>query len=323
MTPSVGTDTLAEKMRWVDEKIRQVQRLEPGDSALRQAQQHLYAAQLAGGCGRWKPGHGSPRKSLRRDLYRHLLRAERSLDEIKGRQVRLERSGLRGGIWLRSPDLTLLVDASRGQLLELSDKAAECNLLDAPRGGWVDHLLGVEATVKSFQKGKAPDLERPRKARLWRARVSPNLQMTLTRRTHVGAGPDAATVEQKKSVTLPSRGRKLSFTHQIRNTSKGPLSLLYACELNLNLKDVHVNRLGEVSGLRRFSVLDPALRLEVSWDFSEPARIWYFPLETETPPRERVYQGVRLTFVWPVRLVSGRTWSLRWRMAIQGADGRA
>lgn len=93
------------------------------------------------------------------------------------------------------------------------------------------------------------------------------------------------------------------------------------------LKDAQVNRIGETPALKHFSIVDPLLRLRISWSFSRPARLMYFPRETEMPVpgnrRERVYQGVSLTPVWNVSLPARGRWSVRWTLSLGEPDAGA
>ena len=129
----------------------------------------------------------------------------------------------------------------------------------------------------------------------------------------------AAGLKVRKTAALSS-GRRVLFTHRLTNTSGRPMKFLFGTELTLNLKDAHVNRLGEAPGVRRFAVLDPAARLRVSLVFGRPARLWYFPLEAGAGAR-RVYQGVKLAGVWPVSLPARGSWQLRWELNVEEPDG--
>lgn len=102
--------------------------------------------------------------------------------------------------------------------------------------------------------------------------------------------------------------------YRLKNRLRKSLGFLFGSEMNLNLLDAHFNRLGEAVGVRRFALVDPLARKECTVALSRPARLWYFPVETIRQDRkrtERVYQGVRVTCVWEVRLAPGGTWTVR------------
>ncbi len=134
-------------------------------------------------------------------------------------------------------------------------------------------------------------------------------------------------LELEKSVTFSQAGRALHFTHRLRNRTSKSFSFRYGTEMTWKLKDAHVNRIGETPALKRFSIVDPLLRLQVSWLFSRPARLRYFPRETEVPVtgnrRERIYQGVSVTPCWNVSLPARGRWSVRWTLTIGNADAGA
>ena len=72
-------------------------------------------------------------------------------------------------------------------------------------------------------------------------------------------------------------------------------------------------------------MLDPSVRLQVCWAFDKTARLWYFPLETVSDSErgmERTYQGVSLTFLWPVRLLPRSSWSVSWTIRVEAPDAR-
>ena len=102
--------------------------------------------------------------------------------------------------------------------------------------------------------------------------------------------------------------------------ASSPASFCYGTELSMNLKDAHVNRIGEARAVSSFSVVDPASRLQADWTFGRPARLWYFPreatLSTDGQKGERVYQGVSLMPVWDIRLPAKRRWSVRWTLSL-------
>ena len=219
-------------------------------------------------------------------------------------------------VLLRSKALTLLLDPRRGgRLLELNDKRAERNLLGA---GWTDHLWDLRACVREFERGRTRELSDlplgPYSVRVKEA--GGFVRAELSRQARLGK----AALRVAKEVTLPARGRRALFAHRLTNDSNVPLEFLFASEFTLSLKDAHVNRVGDAPGVRRFAVLDPAAGLNVAWVFSRPARLWYFPLESGSG-RRRVYHGVKLTGVWPVKLAPRQSWAVRWEWKVEEPGG--
>ena len=221
-----------------------------------------------------------------------------------------------GRVLLRSKAFTLLMEPRRGgRLLELSDKRAERNLLS---GGWTDHLWNLRARVRDFERGRVAELSDlplgPYSARV--KEKGDFVRAELVRKARLGK----AALRVAKTVTLPARGRRALFAHRLTNESDRSLEFLFASEFTLSLKDAHVNRIGEAPGVKRFAVLDPAAGLNVAWVFSRPARLWYFPLESGSG-RRRLYHGVKLTGVWPVKLAPRKSWTVRWEWKVEEPDG--
>lgn len=194
------------------------------------------------------------------------------------------------------------------------------------RAGWIDHLFPAESEVQAFARGAAEEmgdfLNGSYEGKWKSLRDSVHLSLSRSGRIRIEGEDHPMTI--KKTLTLPSKGRVLRFTHQLINPSTHPLSFLFGTELNLSLKDAHVNRIGEASGIRRFNVVDPAVRLEALWGFSRPARLWHFPLETVSDSErgmERTYQGVSLTFLWPITLEPCGSWAVEWEWRIEAPHG--
>ncbi len=187
------------------------------------------------------------------------------------------------------------------------------------RAGWMDRLFPLEEDVHSVARGGGREMgdfvEGPYEGTLRRQRDS--VQAVLTRRGRVRIEGVDHPLTLKKTVTLPAKGRAITVTYQWANASAHPVSFLFGSETNLALKDAHVNRIGQARGIRRFSVTDPAARLSVGWAFSRPAQLWHFPLETVSDSErgmERTYQGVSLTFLWPLTLSGRGSWQVRWEV---------
>ena len=330
-----------EKMLWVSDRLERTRRTARADApdlaSLREAQGHLYAAQSGQAQGRRVPD-GYRFQQARQDVYRHLLRAERVLDRMERASV-LSRGAPgrpaaygRGGLLLISRDLTLLVDPDRGgQIVELSDKVTARNLLDVQAGpvppvrraALVDHLLPEGTGLDPFLRGRSGEASGFSSGR-YEGRVKrsgSSVQAVLMRKGTLPA-PGSSAVAYTKTVALSPTARTMRVRQRLRTLSSRRQSFLFATEINLGLKDAHVNRVGEADGIRRFAMVDPAARLQVSWSLGRSARLWYFPLESGSG-LDRIYQGVRLAWVWPVRLSPRRTWEIRWEMTIGTPDGAA
>jgi len=338
-------DPLPEKLHWIDRRLAHVRsgvltrracasRSSQWGSALRQAHRHLYAAQSAKGCFELADPHSPQGKGFRREIYQHLLKAERALDTLETRS-RTSSCTVQGRLLLRSKALTVLIDAERGGgVLELSDKVAERNLCDTwvrERGvgrqaGFMDHALPLNSDVRTFACGRARELGDFKQGRYVGriVRTRGQLQAVLRRTAPIRLKGARHSVSLTKTIGLTAQGRTLSVAHELINRSSRPISFLFGSQLCLTLKDAHVNRMGEAQGIRRFALVDPAEQLQVSWAFSRAARFWHFPMETTfgaTSRRIRSYQGVNLTFLWPIRLAPRGSWKVRSYMAIGEPNG--
>ena len=223
-------------------------------------------------------------------------------------------------IQLRSKWITLLLEPKEGgRLLKFSDKVAKRNLLGVK--GCVEHAFSPVTQVVSFARSEAKELsDFPSGCYLARVDQSQGYhRASLSRQGWVRLNGVRRPVKMTKTVTLLTRGRKVLFTQQLQNPSARSISFLFASELNLNLKDAHVNRTGEAPGVQRFAVVDPAARLQVSWAFSRPARLWHFPLEKGSGAN-RVFEGMSLTSVWPVQICPRGSWQVRWEVAVGAPD---
>lgn len=194
------------------------------------------------------------------------------------------------------------------------------------RAGWIDHLLDTDSEVQAFARGASEeigDFLHGSYEGKWK-QSGRAVQAVLTRQGRIRIDEVEHPLSVKKTVTLASEGRTLRFAQQLINRSNHALSFLFGTEFNLGLKDAHVNRIGEAEGIRRFSVVDPAARLELLWEFSRPARLWHFPLETVSDSErgmERTYQGVSLTFLWHLKLAARGSWAVQWEWRLQAPHG--
>lgn len=353
-------DRVAEKIGWMNRRLQAVRnrveerpvRLTPAglefQESLQRAQRQLYAAQT--GYARYQSACGQSAEGLvadahlgvppsgflegrqRRDTLRQVLRAEQALENLEGagEWVKFDLVDWDGDrqpeLLLRSRALTLRVDLRRGgRLLEMSDKSAQMELLS--EAGGREHVWTPETDVQAFARGNAQELSDFGEGR-YRGRIrrgSGILEAVLTRQGSIRMGGRRCPMGVTKTLALSAKRRAVTWTHQLCNHASRTLSFLFGSELCLTLRDVHVNRLGEVRGVRRFSVVDPHAQLRVSWVFRRPARLWYFPRENRFrfgSEFHRIYQGVSLTGLWPVALAPGQVWSAQWRFSVGDENGR-
>lgn len=308
-------DLLEWKKTWISGRLKQAAEGARGDGTLLEARRSLYEAESRRG----RPWASPEMRAVQEEVYRHLIRAERALDELQPNGCRADR-GPGGELLLRSRDLTLVLDPRRGgRMLELGDRQSERNLLDC---GFLDHVLSPEAKARDFSEKRARELGDLASGR-YRARIRRRggaLEAILIGRARIGGR--RLPLEIEKSVTLPARGRKVTCSYRIRRPGGGNARFLFGSELRLHLLDAHFNRMGEAAGVKQFSVVDPSARIELCGSMDRPARLWYFPREAATRTSrgiERVYQGLTLICLWEVEPDTRRPWSVRYSLSIEDA----
>jgi hypothetical protein len=127
--------------------------------------------------------------------------------------------------------------------------------------------------------------------------------------------------------------------YTVEHTGGDPISLWFACELNLLLSSGSgEGRYYELDGARRpLSVQTEshsglaALALVDGWagfraglEFEQPCDIWTFPVETTSHGLEgltRSYQGTCVVPHWRIAPAAGRPWSVCFALTLEPAEG--
>ncbi len=193
------------------------------------------------------------------------------------------------------------------------------------RAGLIDHFFASESDPHPFAQGKLEELgdfgEDPYQARVEKRKGS--VRAILTRTGSVKSAGIRHSVNVTKKVDVNPSDRRLIVSYRLLNLGNRPLTILFGSELNLALKDAHVNRIGQADGIRRFALVDPAERLQIQWAFTREARLWHFPIETVSGSErgmERTYQGVSLTFLWLLHIAPRMSWNVHWTMGVESVD---
>ncbi|MFH0771375.1 MAG: alpha-amylase/4-alpha-glucanotransferase domain-containing protein [Candidatus Omnitrophota bacterium] len=116
-----------------------------------------------------------------------------------------------------------------------------------------------------------------------------------------------------KTIYVKAIGSAFEMEYEISNLGSMDFNSLFGAEFNYSLKDPHLNRAGEAQGLRNISVNDQWYGLFVDFEFSKPASMWYFPVETVSDSEsglERTYQELSLLFNWNLRLAPNESWKV-------------
>ena len=159
-----------------------------------------------------------------------------------------------------------------------------------------------------------------------------NLQrVILTRQGHVNLGYDRVPVTIRKDVSLGATQPAFTVEYEITGPSDRALTVLFGVEMAYAMlaadaddrwyySEKRETRLGplktrlDVVPTTRFGLVDGWQKLDIALGFSEPARVWTFPLETVSQSEagfEAVYQGSIVLCLWNVELKNGEPWKVK------------
>ncbi len=196
------------------------------------------------------------------------------------------------------------------------------------RAALMDHLLSPLTQVQAFARGAADELgdflDGAYEGRLKRS--SGKVEVVLSRRGRITAEGVSSPLTITKRISIQRGSRLIEVAYRVANPTDRTQDLLFGVEWNIGLKDAQVNRIGEADSVRRFEVVDPALRLRISWAFSRTSRLWYFPIETVSDSErgvERTYQGASVTYLWPLHLSPRSSWAVNGTFQMESVDEKA
>jgi hypothetical protein len=198
-----------------------------------------------------------------------------------------------------------------------------------PRKALVDHFLPAEVTVDEL--AACHDLERGdfvQGAYLSRAqRTSQTVAVIMDRAGHA----DGHAIRVHKIIELAAGGDGLDVSYRLEELPEG-VPLHFAVEINLAAMAGHADdryysefngtRLGmldsrlDLPGRDGLSLSDEWLDLTVGLEWSRPAGVWCFPVETVSQSEggfEGVYQSSAVIPHWVVTGDSSRCWEVRIR----------
>lgn len=145
-------------------------------------------------------------------------------------------------------------------------------------------------------------------------------------------------IHLSKYISVPSAEEQLIVRYQIENLGLARLETNFATEWNLNLLggggnpqaycilDTHpqtrsrFDRIGESEHIRELHVGNTWLQQDIAFLINQPTTLWQFSIDTVTGSEagfERTHQGSNFTFLWPILLDSGSTWSVE--IVVQGS----
>jgi len=202
------------------------------------------------------------------------------------------------------------------------------------RGCLVDHFLPSGLTLQGFAEVRFEEqgnfVEQPYVTAV--KQTDEDLTITMQREgqvRRVGAlGPQ--TVLLTKTVSLPLGEEKMVVRYTIENKGQSRLQTRFGCEWNINLlggggndqayylvkgqtlDNTHFDSTGEVAEVREVHIGNSWLQQDIGFTLSDVATLWRFSVDTVTGSEagfERTHQGSSLTFIWPLLLDAGQTWS--------------
>ena len=152
----------------------------------------------------------------------------------------------------------------------------------------------------------------------------------LTRNGQVRMEGRIAPLKVTKEVELTSKSPALSVGYALTNTGSEPLEFVFGVEFVFALLAGHApdrylyvetpeNNLGDLSTqvdldeVRRFGLVDAWQGIDVRLEWTIPAKVWTFPIETVSQSEagfEAVYQSTVVLPRWQVKLEAGQRWAL-------------
>ena len=194
-----------------------------------------------------------------------------------------------------------------------------------PRGALLDHVLPLHADLESFSRGEYQEigdfLLAPYKASLqYNQGVA---QAVFTRQGRVEGqveGPGEMVI--RKEIYLPSAAQEITIKYDLHNVSEQAISFKFGVEFNLaflagyaqdryyhlpdrQLEQPFLASRGVEEEVGELCIFDEWRKLNVTFNFSPPARFWRFPVETISQSEEgleRVYQQSVLVPNWDLTL---------------------
>lgn len=295
---------------------------------------------------------------LRARNYRSLLRAENIARP--GRALRAKEAEFDGDgdkeILVTSPQMNCYLHRVGGQIFELDYRPLAWNLLATlarrpepyhkeqdsadydwyPRRALIDHFFRDDVSIDAFaacRYGEQGDFV----DQLYEVEAESEDEATavvLRRDGGVWVGDEFLPVTVSKRLSFDPQAPRVDVTYTVEHTDSAPLSLWFACELNLVLSSGgDEGRYCEVdgariplscqsesySGSRALSLVDEWVGFRVRLEFEEPCDIWVFPVETLSHGLEglsRSYQGTCVTPHWRIAPAAGHPWSMRFTLGL-------
>ena len=197
----------------------------------------------------------------------------------------------------------------------------------------IDHLWPAErGTPQAFARGELEELEADAPAvpelKLWHRQRGKSSWRLERRPGGVRAvlAHERGALRLTKAVTLARRLPELTVEYTLLNRGAAPARLRFGSEWNLALNDPHFNRIGALTGARRFVITDAQADVRLEVVTSVPAGAYYFPVETVSDSErglERTYQHLCLALFWDLALAPRRPWRVRLTQTVRSGGVHA
>lgn len=183
----------------------------------------------------------------------------------------------------------------------------------------LDHFLREGTTVKDFAASRFSEagdfLNADYDYEIKKSAKPKSLIIKLTRDgNYFCATGENRRIKIVKTITVNSNGSILEIEYEVINLDSKEFSPWFGVEFNYSLKDPHLNRIGEVRGLKNININDQWYGIRIDFEFSSPTSFWYFPIETVSDSEaglERTYQELSLLFHWNLKLAPKDKWLIR------------
>jgi hypothetical protein len=210
------------------------------------------------------------------------------------------------------------------------------------RSSLIDHFLPLGLPLDSYIQGRYEEqgnfADQPYETHV--TQDTAGITITLSRHGEIkrAGALRPLPIHLSKLIIVPLAEEKLIIRYQIKNLGQASLHTHFATEWNLNLLGGggnpqayctieaqppihdHFDSIGETEHIQELHVGNTWLQQDIGFFSSQPATLWRFSIDTITGSEagfERTHQGSNFTFIWPLLLDSGSTWSTE--IIVQGS----
>lgn len=187
------------------------------------------------------------------------------------------------------------------------------------RASLLDHFLREDVALKDFASSNFSDagdfLNGAYQYEIDKTAKPKGLALRLWRDgNYFGASGDIYKIRIEKILSVNAKNASCDIEYRLTNLDTRDFSSRFGVEFNYSLKDPHLNRVGEASSVKNINISDQWHGVRVDFALSDPASLWYFPIETVSDSEtglQRTYQEIALLFHWNFKLTPKETWRVK------------